>query len=111
MGGLFVDVLLYFFVKDFLRFVRFVKSTRWERATASISRCDAVRPFWGCPSAQVHYRIGSSRGSQEECEDVPFILSGSATRYAQRFSAGQTVFVRVNPGDKTQTLFFAFDQK
>jgi hypothetical protein len=111
MGGLFIDILVFFFVREFFRFFQFIRSMRWERITASVSGGVAHSPFWGCPLAQVHYRTGSNRGSQEECGEIPFILLESATKYAQKFSARQTVVVRVNPANKTDTLFFELDQK
>jgi hypothetical protein len=109
MGGLVIDIVLAFLFKSVVRAFRFVKSLRWKRSTATVVDSTVLDPYMGCPSVKVHYQ-DSSDSSQQGTDEVPFYLRGSAKRYAQDFSLGMEVIVRVNPNNPGEMLFFPHDQ-
>jgi hypothetical protein len=110
MDGLVIDIVLVFLWKGSSRIIGLIKSMRWVRTTVSAFRGDPLDPYWGCPSVRVQYRLGSNQDSREVCDEVPFLLRQSAKRYAEKLSLRRTIIVRVNPANKAETHFFAFDQ-
>ncbi len=110
MGGLFLDIPVAYLLMQFLRIIRFFRSIRWIRTTFPISRTVVLDPRVACPSIQVYYRRGPNK-HQEECDEVPFLVRQSARNYANKISAHQTIIVRMNPANETETMFFEFDQR
>jgi hypothetical protein len=109
MGGLVIDIVLAFLFKSFVRALRYVKSIRWKRSTATLVDSTVLDPYMGCPSVKVRYQV-SNDGSQKGSDEVPFYLRGSAIKYAERFSGDLGVIVRVNPSNPRDMFFFPYDQ-
>jgi hypothetical protein len=111
MSGYVLDVVVFWVLGLAVRTIRFVRSMRWVRTTVQISRTVVLEPFWGCPSVQVYYRTGSNRRSQEEYDEVPFLMRLSARNYASNILANQRAIVRMNSANRTEMFFFEFDQQ
>ncbi len=110
MGGFVLDIALMFLFKSVLRAIRFLKSLRWNRSTATVLDSTVIDPDIGCPSVKVHYQIVANGGSQQGEDDVPFFLRRSAKSYALNFSENRAVVVRINPANPKEMLFAPSDQ-
>lgn len=111
MGGFVIDIVFMFLFKSFVRTLRFIKSSRWNRKTASVMDCIVLDPLMGCPSVKVHYQVVSIDRAQEGWNEIPFCFRRSAKQYAPRFSNNRSVTVRINPQRPDEMLFFEMDQK
>src|SRR6266702_8913657 len=99
MGGLVIDIIAAYLYKSFARWIRFMRSSRWERKTAYVSEVLVLDPDWGCPSVKVQFRIGLNHDYGDGQDEIPFLFRWSARSYARRFSINTPISVRTNPGN------------
>jgi hypothetical protein len=111
MGGFVLDIFLMFLVKSLIPVFWFIRSSSWERRSASVDHSAELYPGWGCPSVKVYYQTPSNGSSLQESNEIPFCFYFSAKAYARAFSVGQQITVRVDPNQLLRTLFFQTDQK
>jgi len=105
-----LDYLLFFF-RSIIRVFDYLKTSRWERTTASITDKTVLDPFWGCASVELRYRYDSSLGPAEGLDRIPFQGRSFAAYYADSFTHNMPRTIRVNPENPKETRFFERDQK
>jgi hypothetical protein len=106
---LFAHVLIGYVItllKVFTRWWRARQSESWPRATATIV---AKRKVTTADSAII-YTYYANGGFYSGTDEKPFFLGRSATKYANQFSKGSNLTVRVKPGDPKVSIIRDLDQ-
>jgi hypothetical protein len=111
MGGLVIDIVMYFLIKSFLRFIWFISSSHWERIPATVMSSISVDPDWGCPFTRVSYKVNSSEALDVSSSEKPFLFARAAEKSIWKYPQKFPINVRVNPKKRSHTLLFDVDQK
>ena len=111
MGGFYIDVFAVYLYKVVIRTFEYIESIRWRRATASIIESVVKDPDMGHPSVTIRFQIDEETTPWVIEEEIPFVVSWDATRFAQNLPPHRKVIVRVHPDYRTHARFYRFDQK
>jgi hypothetical protein len=110
MGFGVADLVITFFLKITARAFLYIRSARWQRTTAFVTRSTIIEPSLGCPSVKLCYRFDRNGQGIESWSNVPTLTMYAAKTYAGSFSQDMPRVIRVNPSDSNRTLFFELDQ-
>jgi hypothetical protein len=108
LGGLVLDVIIAYIIKNAVRWRRACGSSKWERLQARVHSSQVGGGFvWDCPTAEVvySYQFGGERYSA--IDSNPFFFSASAEEAAARLRARENVTVRVNPARPEESVLEA----
>jgi hypothetical protein len=111
MGGMFIDVFAMFVYKAIIRLFRFVESRRWRKVPAVILDASVEGGIVGCILVKVRYQVSADKQPWPLQDEVPFLSSWDANRYARKLVVNRSVMIRVHPDYTTETTFFESDQK
>jgi hypothetical protein len=103
VGGWFLDVFVGYFI-TMLRIVarihRARKSCDWGRTTATVCGASShSSSYLPRPAAEIVYTYRIDGGFYGGVDEKPFFLESSARDYASQFKKGDTLVVRVKPGE------------
>jgi Protein of unknown function (DUF3592) len=102
MGGWFADVIVGYFITLFRvvsRILRARRSKGWPEITATVSGASCqTSSYMPRPVAEIVYTYRLDGGFYGGVDEKPFFFESSAKQYAQRFTRGDSLVVRVKPG-------------
>lgn len=104
MGGLFIDILIAYLVKSFVRLRRLSGSTRWQLVQGQVHSSRFGGGWvWNCPIAEITYTYKFAGKTYGATDRKPFLFDTSAKERVERFPAGQEVSIRVNPTEPQES--------
>lgn len=114
MGGWFVDVFVGYVItlcRIVARAVRARKSKTWPEVSAVVCgiRCQS-QPYMPRPVAEIVYTYRFEGGFYGGVNRKPFFLEISAKAHAGQFARGDTLVIRVKPGEPETSLVRDEDQ-
>jgi hypothetical protein len=114
MGGWFLDVFVGYFI-TFVRIIARIQRTRrtkgWRETTATVSGASyQVSAFLPRPIAEVVYTYRIDGGFYGGVDEKPFSLESTAKQYADQFARGDSLIVRVKPGEPEVSIVHDEDQ-
>lgn len=97
MIGWYFDIVVGFLIRTLVRFVRLRRSETWpvEKGTLLSATCQALS--YGGPVAEFRYTYIHKGEYYSGVYTKGFMLQSSAREYANQFSSGAEIPVRVNP--------------
>jgi Protein of unknown function (DUF3592) len=114
MGGWFVDIVVGYLITLFRiisRSVRALRSKDWHEASAVVSGASCQsQAYMPRPVAEIVYTYRFVGGFYGGVDEKPFFLEGSAKACADQFKRGDTLIIRVKPGEPETSLVFDEDQ-
>ena len=114
MGGWFVDVFVGYFVTLFrivARILRTRRSKGWREITATVSGASSqTSSYMPRPVAEIVYTYRLDGSFYGGADEKPFFFESSAQRYAQQFTRGDSLIVRVKPGKPEVSIVNDEDQ-
>jgi hypothetical protein len=109
--GLIIDVLIAYLIKLILRLCRGWGSNSWKLVKAKIDSSSAEGGWvWNCPTAEIAYTYDFDGHTYSGSDAKPFLSDTLAKEYVDRFKAGETVVVRVNPARPERSVLRQADQ-
>jgi uncharacterized protein DUF3592 len=109
--GLIIDVVIAYLIKLIVRVGLVLESKSWKQLPAKIdSSSFADEWVWNCPTVHVTYSFQLDGQNYSGEDSKPFFFSGRGEDDAERFKAGQTVVVRVNPHRPQRSVLRRADQ-
>jgi len=98
LGGLVLDVIIAYIVKNAVRWRRALESSKWERVQARVHSSRVGGGFvCNCPTAEVAYSYHFAGERYSAIDSHPFFFPVSAEEAAARLRAGDNIIVRVDP--------------
>ena len=111
MGGLVIDVVIAYLIKSALRFYRFWGSRNWKSVPAKIDSSRLDGSFvWNCYEADVAYTYKFEGQTFSAIDSKPYFIQNSAKLRVERYRAGETATIRVNPGQPQKSVLRQADQ-
>jgi len=110
MGGLVIDIAVFFIFKSARRVYYFLRSRGWSRNRAIITGVTLIAPDFGCPFVRVGYQMDDKSYLSGE-DEIPFFLRRSAKAYMQSCTINSQVIIRVNPINLAENYLFSHDQR
>jgi len=113
MGGWFVDVIVGYFITIFRILARIWRTNRskgWREVTATI--CGATcqtQSYAPRPIAEIVYTYRVDGEFSGGVDEKPFFLASDARDYAKQFTRGDTLVVRVKPGEMGTSIVTDYD--
>jgi hypothetical protein len=114
VGGWFLDVFVGYLITAYriiVRVARGRKSNGWPEATATVcgASCE-TQSYMPRPVAEIVYTYRFEGGFYGGVDEKPFFLDSSAKAFASRFTRGDTIVIRVKPGEPETSLVRDEDQ-
>ena len=94
---MFIDVFAMFVYKAIIRLFRFVESRRWRKVPAVILDASVEGGVVGCILVKVRYQVSADKQPWPLQDEVPFLSSWDANRYARKLVVNRSVMIRVHP--------------
>jgi len=109
LGGLVLDVIIAYLIKNAVRWRRAWGSSKWESLQARVHSSRVGGGFvWDCPTAEVAYSYQFAGERYSAIDSNPFFFSASAEEAAARLRAGEKVTARVNPARPQESVLEAY---
>ena len=114
MGGWFADVIVGYFITLFrivARILRARRSKGWREITATVAGTSCqTSSYMPRPVAEIVYTYRIDGGFYGGADEKPFFFESSAKRYAEQFARGDSLVVRVKPGEPEVSILLDEDQ-
>jgi hypothetical protein len=114
MGGWFADVIVGYFITLFRIVSRILRARRikgWREITATVSGASCqTSSYMPRPVAEIVYTYRLDGGFYGGVDEKPFFLESSAKQYAEQLARGDSLVVRVKPGQPEVSIVRDEDQ-
>jgi len=97
MGGWYFDIILGYFIRTLMRWIRMHRSAEWEIEKGTVSSVTCPVASYGGPVAEIGYTYIHRDEYYSGVHTEGFLLRDSAQQYADKFVLGAQVPLRVNP--------------
>ena len=112
MGGLVIDVVIAYLIKSTLRFCHFWGSRNWKSVPAKIDSSWVDGGFvWNCYEADIALTYKFEGQTYSTIDRKPYFLQNSAKLRVERYRAGETATIRVNPVQPQESVLRQADQQ
>ena len=112
LGGLVLDVVIAYLIKSALRLRRLWGSSKWPVVQAKVDSSWLDGGWvWNCPTAEVAYTYDFEGQTYSAIDSKPFLIETSVEERVERYRAGESVRVRVNPVQPQKSVLKQADQK
>ena len=114
MGGWYADVIVGYFItllRIVARILRARRSKGWREITATVAGASCQTSlFMPRPVAEIVYTNRINGGFSGGADEKPFFFESSAKLYAEQFARGDSMAVRVKPGQPEVSIVLDEDQ-
>ncbi len=104
MFGWYLDVLVGYVIRSFIRFVRTLKSEKWPAEKATVSSANCPASTYGGPVAEIAYTYIYKGEYYAGFHTKAFLLRGSAKDYVDGIIIGGQMLVRVDPAQPERSV-------
>lgn len=115
MAGWFVDVFVGYVItlyRILTRSVRARKTLNWPEVTATICGVSCqTQAYMPRPVAEIVYTYRFEGGVYGGVDDKPFFLESSAKAFADLFTRGDTLLIRIKPSEPETSFVRDDDQE
>jgi Protein of unknown function (DUF3592) len=112
-----MDALLEYLLKAIVyafhaaaRWLRVCGSREWPSENATVTAPPTSSSGVGCPTVEIVYSYRLKGELYTGIHEEPFLLTDSLTDYVERFGEGNSVVVRVKPGNPETSVVREGDQ-
>lgn len=110
LSGWFLDVIVEYLYRVIVRVIRTRGIAHWRTVEATVNGSACPSATYGCHVAEVCYEFRLDGEPYTGIDEKPFIFHDSCESYAERFSPGVEIVIRLKPGDPSVSYVREVDQ-